>query len=272
MDRLLARLERRLGRYAVENVAAYIIGGMVLVFLLASTRLQFLSLLRLSPSDVAHGQVWRLVSYLFIPPWTDFDFRLFTLFWLFFTLSMGWTVISSLEGEWGAFKLNVYYLFGMAGTTAAAFITQVPLGNAFLNMSLILAFATLFPDYEILLFLIIPIRMKWLGWLAFAYTAYAFVSGDWGARGAILAAFSNYLLFFWGDIARTVRGGARVRARQVRASSVPPPRLALEGRACAICGAREGDGADIRVCSCEKCKAAPGGQTRTLCLEHARSH
>jgi hypothetical protein len=270
MDRLLARLERRLGRYAIENVATYIVGGMGLVFLLVVMRPELLRLIVLSPQEVAHGQVWRLVSYVFIPPYTDFDLRPFTLLFLVFTLQIAWTIGSSLEAEWGAFKLNVYYVVGMLGTTVAAFVTRGAQANAFLNLSLLLAFATLFPEYEILLFFIIPIRMRWIGWLAFAFTCYAFAMGEWVERGGIIAALSNYLLFFWGDIARVIRGGARVQARQKR-SSAPPPR-ALEGRVCAICGAREGDGADIRVCSCEKCKGATGGQVRTLCLEHARSH
>jgi hypothetical protein len=273
MDRLLARLERRFGRYALENFASYIIGGMVLVFVLASAKPGFLGLLTFTPHALGLGQPWRLVTYIFIPPWTRFDFSPFTLMWLFFTLSLAWTVLSSLEAEWGALKLNAYYVIGMLGTTMAGYLTGGEQTNQFLNMSVILAFATIFPEYEILLFFIIPVRMRWLGWIAFAYLAYAFAMEDWIARGAIIAAMSNYLLFFWGEITRVLRGGKRVTARQVaRGASVPPPRPALEGRACAMCGAKEGDGADIRVCSCAKCKEATGGQARLLCLEHARAH
>jgi membrane associated rhomboid family serine protease len=266
MDRFLARLDRRFGRYAIENLPMYIVGGMGIVFLLAYARPQFLSLLTLDTYAIAHGQVWRLVTYLFIPP----DM---TLWWILFTLYWVWMVGSNLEAEWGAFKLNVYYLIGMFGTTAAALITGGAEGNTYLNLSLFFAFATLFPEYEILLFFILPVRMKWLGWLSFAFVAFELVKGDWVVRGAIIAALSNYLLFFAGDIVRIARGAGRVQARQIRrVASVPPPRAAVEGRACAICGAKEGDGADIRVCSCEKCKAATGGQARMLCLEHARSH
>ncbi len=244
----------------------YVVGGMGIVFLLAYTRPEFLSLLTLSPRAIAQGQVWRLVTYLFIPP----DM---TLWWILFTLYWVWMVGSNLEAEWGAFKLNIYYFLGMAGTTAAALITGGAQGNTYLNLSLFFAFATLFPEYEILLFFILPIRMKWLGWLSLAYVLYELALGDWVIRGAIIAALSNYLLFFWSDIGRAIRGGG-LQAKQAarRAASVPPPRAVQESRACAICGARESDGADIRVCSCEKCKAATGGQARTLCLEHARNH
>jgi membrane associated rhomboid family serine protease len=266
MDRLLARLDRRFGRFALENLPMFIVGGMGIVFLLAYTRPSLLLLLSLDPRLVAHGQVWRLVTYLFIPPDMSVWWILFTLYWV-------WMIGSNLEAEWGAFKLNVYYFLGMLGTTAAALITGGPQGNMYLNLSLLFAFATLFPEYEILLFLILPIRMKWLGWISFAFVGYELAIGDWGVRGAIAAALSNYLLFFWGDILRVFRGG-RAQARQAarRGSSIPPPPLASQSRACAMCGAREADGADIRVCSCEKCKAATGGTARTLCLEHARNH
>jgi hypothetical protein len=272
MERFLARLERRFGRFALENVAAYLVGGWILVFILASVKPGFLQLITFSPHAIAMGQPWRLVTYVFITPFTSFDFSSFTLLFLFFTLQIGWMILSSLEAEWGALKLNLYYLVGMLGTTAAGFLTGGTLTNEFLNLSVILAFATVFPDYEILLFFIVPVRMRWLGWIAFGYLALAFATQGWVARAAILAVMSNYLLFFWGEILRTLRGGARVTARQVRGSTPPAPKPVLEGRKCAMCGKTEGEGADIRVCSCEKCKAANGGQARALCLEHARAH
>jgi hypothetical protein len=267
MDRLLNRLERRFGKLAVENLPTFIVGGMGIVFLLSMTRPEFLQLLDLDPQQVLRGQVWRLVTYLFLPQATSILWVIFALYWVYW-------IGSSLEAEWGAFKLNVYYLIGMVGTTVAAFLTGIPQGNTYLNYSLLFAFATLAPNYEIMLFLVLRVQMKWIGWLSFAFVAYEFVEGDWGVKGAILAAFANYLLFFSGHIARAVRGGQQ-QARQAarRASSAPPP-AAVEknARACALCGALESDGADIRVCSCEKCKEATGGATRQLCLEHARSH
>jgi membrane associated rhomboid family serine protease len=265
MDRLLARLDRRFGRYAIENLPKYIVGGMGIVFLLAYAKPQFVSLLLFSPRAIAEGQVWRVFTYLFIP----FDL---SLWWVLFNLYFVWMVGSNLEAEWGAFKLNVYYFLGMLGTTAAAFIAGRAEGNTYLNLSLLFAFTTLFPNFEILVFFILPVRMKWMGWLSFAFVAYELAVGDWGVRASIVAALSNYLLFFWNDIIRVIRsGGAGARKAARRGSSAPPPGIS-QSRACTICGALETDGADIRVCSCEKCKAATGGQPRTLCLEHARNH
>jgi hypothetical protein len=267
MERFLTRLERRFGKLAIENLPMFIVGGMGIVFLLQTVQPSYVAQLELDPAAVARGQWWRLVTYLFIPQGTSLFWILISLYWVYW-------IGSSLEAAWGSFKLNVYYLIGMIGTTAAALITRIPQGNEYLNLSLLFAFATLAPEYEILLFLVLPIRMKWIGWLSFAFVAYEFVQGNWGTRAAVIAALANYLLFFAGTIVQLARGGAtQARRAQARAASEPTASATSHNvRTCAICGATEANGADIRVCGCEKCKEATAGATRLLCLEHARNH
>lgn len=262
MDRLLARLERKLGRFAVERLTTFIVGGMAIVFVLAYAKPELLGHLTLDPAR-ALKEPWRFVTYLFLPTSMQLVWILFSLYWT-------WLVGTNLENEWGAFKLNVYYLLGALGTTAAAWLTGMPQANFWLNTSLFFAFATIFPNYEILLFFIIPIRVKWLALLTLALVGYAFIGGDLGARAAIAVAFGNYLLFFTGHLVRLARGQQLQMRQAVRRTSFRPPperETKATSRACAICGARQEDGADIRVCSCEKC-----GGPRELCLEHARSH
>ena len=263
MDRLLARLDRRLGKFAIENLTTYVVGGMGLVFVLGYVRPEFLEFLRLDIDGVKRGEVWRLVTYLFIP-------TSMSLWWIFFALSYMLFIGRSLEAEWGAFKLNVYYLVGMIGTTVGAVIVGHGVGNEWLNYSLLFALATLFPDFEISL-IVFPIKVKWLGLLSVALLAYAAFEGGWGTRVAIVCALSNYLLFFGGHWVARLRErnmGVRQNARRTGfRENVQAERVVSVGRACAICGARQEDGADIRVCSCDKC-----GRPRNLCLEHARNH
>src|SRR4051812_27425845 len=116
MDRLLARLERKLGRFAIGHLSYFIVGGMGLVFLLGQTRPEIYDLLTLNFRMVREGQIWRLVTYLFLPT-SD------SLYWILFSLYWVWMVGHSLETEWGAFKFNVFYVLGMIGTTAAAWIS-----------------------------------------------------------------------------------------------------------------------------------------------------
>lgn len=291
MNTLLARLERRLGRYALPNFTLFIVGGMAIVFALSMLKPSFLTMLQLDLSKVKQGEVWRLFTYLFLPESKSPFWILIALYWV-------WMVGTNLENEWGAFKFNVYYLLGMFGTTVAAAITGDAVGNTWLNMSLFLAFATVFPNYEIFLLFVLRVKVKWLGLLAAGLLVYELASGSWATRGAVLAASINYLLFFSGHLyalarSRPVRttspsrqhagsvdapasgsakagvGGSRTTTQELHHATTSPTG---GQRVCAICGARENeDDADIRVCGCEKCVAATGG-TRMLCLPHARAH
>jgi membrane associated rhomboid family serine protease len=266
MDRLLAILERKLGRFAIERLPTFIVGGMAMVFVLSQTKPELIDHLTLDPARVLQ-EPWRLVTYLFIPTSTSLIWILFSLYWT-------WLIGTNLEHEWGAFKLNVYYLLGALGTTAAAWIIGGAQGNFWLNTSLFFAFATIFPNYEIYIFFIIPIRVKWLALLFMALVGYFFFVGSLGVKVAIAVALGNYLLFFAGHLLSLARGrqiqlrqaARRSQFRAVKNEAFVKP-SAEGGRACAICGARQDDGADIRVCSCDKC-----GGPRQLCLEHARNH
>jgi membrane associated rhomboid family serine protease len=262
LNKLLGRLERTFGRFAIDNLATYIVGGTALVFLLAFVRPDIVPLLVLDPA-VALKQPWRFVTYLFLPDNWSLLWILFTLYWI-------WLMGTSLENEWGAFKLNLYYLLGALGTTAAAFITGHAQTCFWLNLSLSFAFATVFPNYEILIFFVVPIKMKWLGLLTFAYVAFRFFIGELDTKVAIVVALGNYLVFFSGTLLALARGQQlQMRQASRRASFAPPPNLREEAsaRKCAICGKTQDEGADIRVCTCEKC-----GGPRELCLEHAKNH
>jgi hypothetical protein len=263
MERLLARLERKLGRYAIHNFTTYLVGAMAFAFAIGMFRPELLGQMYFDPHLVAR-QPWRIATWLAMPP-------SMSVLWIFFALMFQHFIGTSLESNWGAFKYNVYYFVGALAAIGAALATGKPTSNVFLNESLLFAVATLAPSFEIQFFFF-PIKMKWIGLLGLVYVGFQFMGGDTGDRIAIAASFSNYLLFFGGHLVGLARG-RRLEVRQAarRASFRPPPVARAKdetGRVCAICGARQDDGADIRVCNCEKC----GGKARELCLAHARSH
>jgi membrane associated rhomboid family serine protease len=263
MERLLARLERKLGRYAIHNFTTYIVGAMAFAFAIGMFRPDLLGQMYFDPHLFAR-QPWRLVTWLAMPP-------SMSIFWIFFALMFQYFIGNTLEGNWGAFKYNVYYFVGALAAIAASVATGKPTTNIYLNESLLFAVATLAPDFEIQFFFF-PIKLKWIGLVGLVYVGFQFINGDAGDRFAIGASFLNYFVFFGGHLVGLARG-RRMAVRQAarRQSFRPPPverAAAPTGRVCAICGARQDDGADIRVCNCEKC----GGKARELCLEHARNH
>src|SRR5437588_85331 len=110
----LDKLERRFGFLGVPGLVRIVVGFAALVFALAWLLPGFTSVLQLDPVRIGHGEVWRLVTYIFIPqtlsPW-----------WILFALWFLWFIGDGLEQAWGAFRLTLYFFVGMIGTTAAAF-------------------------------------------------------------------------------------------------------------------------------------------------------
>jgi hypothetical protein len=272
MERFLNWLDRRLGRHAPHGLGIYLVGFWAMATMVLYAKPDLAGDFTLDRAGLLRGEVWRLATFLLLPPSLgrgplDLIFALFVL--LFF-----YTVLTSLEAEWGPVRLWTYYLIGALGTVAGALLTGSA-NNAYLNLSLLLAFATVFPDYEILLFFILPVKMKWLGLLDAAFLVYAFITGGAPSRAAIAMAFLNYSLFFGAHLVDLLRGKARqvgrrsqsARLEQFRELSGRPARKV---RVCAKCGKSEADDPhlEFRVCDCEKC----GGKPTDYCLEHARAH
>lgn len=205
--KFLDLLERKFGRYAIHGLTRWIVLANILGYVAIYTDRSALDWMALDRERVLQGQLWRLITYLFIPQSLS---PFFVIFVLFFTYTIG----EGLEQEWGAFRLNLYYFIGMLATTLIAFLFQTgAVTNTYLNTSLFLAFATLFPNFEVLLFLILPVRMKWLGLLTAAFLGFQFILGPNGIRMAILVSLANYFIFF----SEKLREGAKLRQQVGRA-------------------------------------------------------
>lgn len=201
------KLEKRFGHLAVPHLIRVVVFFNAFVWILWQLNPQFISWLTLDPRLVAQGQAWRLVSYIFIPPLTNFV-------WIAFALMFLWMFGEGLEQAWGSFRLNLFYLIGMIGTTVAALLTPGDGTNAYLNLSLLFAFATLYPNHQILLFLIIPLQIKWLAWLSLIFLVMAFAGGTLAGKAAIAASFLNYVLFFGRDLWQLARHRKEVGQRR----------------------------------------------------------
>ena len=135
-------IERRIGHLAFPGLVRIIVVFNLLVFLLVAMKPEFINTLTLQPDRVWAGEVWRVVSYVFIPgvePRGELS-----VLWVFFYLSFLWLIGEGLEQAWGSFKLNCFYFLGMLATTVAALVFHLPdATGVFLNVSLLFAFATL---------------------------------------------------------------------------------------------------------------------------------
>lgn len=196
----LHKLERKFGRYAIKDLMTYIVVLNAVVYLLSILvpESNLFAKFVLIPSQVLKGEVWRLITFIFLPPNTS-------PLWIVFTLYFYYMVGSNLENEWGSFRFNIYYLIGMLATIAAAFITGSPVTAVHLNLSLLLAFAYLFPNFEILIFFILPVKVKYLGYLNWAFVIFSIVFYPLAMKLSAIASVINYFIFFGSDLIRTMK-------------------------------------------------------------------
>lgn len=198
-------LERKLRRYAISDLIKYVVYGQgilyALIMIMPTLGYRLYSLMTLTRRGLFAGQIWRLATFIFVPPSSS---PLFIIFSLYFYYMIG----MSLERRWGKVKFNLYYFIGMLAAIVACLLTGYA-GNTFLNLSLFFAFAAMFPEEEVLLFMILPVKMKYLAVLDAAIYAYQFLVGSASTKITIVLCLANVFLFLGGDLINTIRRESR---------------------------------------------------------------
>lgn len=285
--------ERKFGKYAIKNLSLVLIICYAVGYLFELIFPNFLQYLYLNPYQIVfHGQVWRLVTWIIVPP-SSFDF--FTLIMLYFYYSIGTT----LERTWGTYRYNVYIFSGVLFTILGSFlllgyalifqhdIMAVPtvaegyfllvssmFSTYYVNMSIFLAFAATFPNMQILLFFFIPVKIKVMGIIYGAILVYQFIAGyGKGAevltvanRFVIAASLMNFIVFFL-----TSRGKIHMTPRQMKRRTEFKREVKktsnITKHKCAICGRTEETNPELEFRFCSKCDG-----NYEYCEEHIFTH
>ncbi len=254
---VLTTLERKFGRYIPENITKYLLIGQVLSYLLVYARPEYHSYFTLTGRLLLKGEIWRLVTILIAPASESVLFVVFA--WYFFYI-LG----TALEQQWGSFRYVVYLALSYFAVILFSLLFQnVSIASGSLYLSLFLAFAYLNPNFKLLLFFIIPIKLKWLAYIAWAGLIATILLGSIQTKILTLLSISNFLIFFYEDLLYTVRTGFK------GASHGPKKALHKEKphHICAVCGKNERDNPDMEIRYCSTCFP----QT-CYCGEHANNH
>ncbi len=212
---VLDKLERRIGFIAIPGLIRIVVAFTALVYVLTFLTPEIFSILDLNPARIRRGEVWRLVTYVFIPRGIGQAGPMQPL-WVVLALWFLWFVGEGLERAWGAFRTTLYFFVGMIGTTIAAFIFGAQFSNTMLAASLFFAFAWFYPDEVIYVFFILPMKIKWLAWVGAAFLLLGFAGGPLSEKAAMIAAFANFFIFFGPDIFHQVRHRQEVSTRRKR--------------------------------------------------------
>lgn len=268
----MSKFEKKFGKYAIPNLTLILImcyvAGYIIQLMGAAGGTNLLGFLTLDPYRILHGQIWRLVTWVIVPP-DSLD--IFTIIMLFFYYSLG----STLERTWGTYRYNVYIFSGILFTVIGSFLCMgvvylmhgiLPTESAsayfymrsyafstyYINLSIFLAFAATYPDMQVLLMFVIPVKVKWMGILDAVLMLYYVIVGDVFTRFAIIASLLNFVLYFY----RLHKSRISPKQMHRRAQF---ERKTNEGRAkatrhkCTICGRTEEDDPSLEFRFCSKC-------------------
>lgn len=281
----LNKLERKFGRHAITGLMKYIIICYIIGYIIEFVAPRFMSFLTLEPYMIFHyGQVWRLVSWILIPPQTNI---FFAIIMMIFYYQLG----TVLEQTWGSFRFNVYIFGGMIFTVLGAILMYFLMGQQvlggyfstyYINLSIFLAFAVCYPDMKVMLYFIIPIKMKWMAIVYAALAVASAISSGWVARVAILASLLNFIIFFLltrnmkaysphemkrkRDFRRQM-GQSGMGGRTTNAGNGRSGQGQITRHKCAICGRTELDDPNLEFRFCSKCDG-----NYEYCQDHLFNH
>lgn len=282
----LDNLERRFGKYAIHNLMYYIVALYAAGFVIQVVKPELYSAyLALDPAAILRGQVWRIFTFIIQPPTSN-------IFFIFFSLYMYFMIGRTLEYQWGAFRFNLYFFSGMllhvVACLAIYLVTGISLsyGSLYLNLSLFLVYLFLFPETQFLVFFILPIKAKWLGYIEGAYYAITIIAGFVVPVGstvwfgllqagvlahpansvAAIVSLLNFFLFYLGS-KRNTFSPKQVKRRTAYKKQVRVAAEKSSHHRCAVCGRTEKDGEDLEFRFCSKCVG-----NYEYCQDHLFTH
>ena len=269
-------------RFGIPNLMRVIVIGNVAVYVLMlltqANDANALSFLTFNLNALLHGEVWRLVTFVFVPAYSSPFALLISLYFYYW-------IGSTLERQWGTAKFNLYYISGtlltVLGVVLASLITGNPYltaaGTGYVNLSMFFAFAFLFPDTTVLLFFILPVKMKWLAYLDGALFAFDIISAvgqhNWGGVVLPIVALLNFAVFIWPEVhylrQRTQYQASRktVQFRQAQQQQAKQAQQQGYRHKCAVCGRTDTDYPDLQFRYCSKCVGY-----HCFCQDHIFNH
>lgn len=270
-----SRMERKFGKYAIPNISLYLIICYAFGYVIQLINPSFVAYLYLEPGYILRGQIWRLFTWILVPPNSGNIF--FTLIMLYFYYSIG----KSLETVWGTYRYNCYLFMGMGFTVLGSFLLYgvmalLGVSNAvgfgpyfstyYINMSIFLAYAATFPDMQVLLMFIIPVRVKYLGIIYGIMLLIECIQGGFILWVVIGSSLLNFIVFYLTSRKRVHMTPKQVKQRsqfrsQVRKTSV------ITKHKCAICGRTDESNPELEFRFCSKCNG-----NYEYCQEHLFSH
>lgn len=208
--RWLRTIVQKLDFIGIPNLGPLICGMAILAFLAQTTGTIPYERFVFHPYLVLQGEWWRLFTFPISQGMTS-------PFWLIMYVMYLYFVVNALESHWGPGPTTVYLLLGYLSTLAGSFITMQPVEIWYYILENVsLAFGTLFPEFELMLFFVLPVKAKYLALFAAVLTLLKFIGGGMDTKILILCGLFPYFLFFGYFLFTLIRDRKRMAAHRKR--------------------------------------------------------
>ena len=291
-------------KLGVPELIKYIALGNVFVFVADMLTGNMASLfLDFYPGLILKGQVWRIITFIFVPLDTGTTSMFAKTFLFALSTFFYYWIGSALERHWGSTRFTVFYGLGVIFNIITGFVIYAVLWSqlsatglvtsqqiqeylgliptasmSYVNMSMFFSFATLYPDMQVLLYGIIPLKVKWLAWLDAVFFVWEIGSCIMGRQWIMalmpIIAILNYLIFFWDDLCSMLSRGRARAAHRVNPQTINFKKAQKEVQQrkgylhkCAVCGITDADDPDMEFRYCSKCNGY-----YCYCMNHINNH
>ena len=254
--------------FGIPNLMRYIVIANAVFWLLGAVNPVLMNYLLFNPALILRGQIWRLISFVFIPPSTGI--LAFIAFYFYYWIG------TTLENQWGTGQFTIYFFTGVILTILYGFVIffitgrSMSLSSTYIFLSMFFSFAALFPDMQVLFLFFIPVKMKYLALVDAAFFLYDIIVMPFPQNLLPVMAVLNFLLFCGGELKNLMprrqskstinfkRESARIRYEQ---------REKLYTHKCAVCGRTDTEYPNLEFRYCSRCVGY-----HCFCEDHINNH
>ena len=254
--------------FGIPNLMRYIVIANAVFWIMGAINPVLMNYMLFNPALILRGQIWRLISFVFIPPSTGV--LAFIAFYFYYWIG------STLEQQWGTGQFTIYFFTGVILTILYGFLIyfitgrSVSLSSTYIFLSMFFSFAALFPDMQVLFMFIIPVKMKYLALVDAAFFLLSVFTTPFPENLLPVVAVLNFLIFCGGELKNLLprrqskstinfkRESARIRREESQK---------LYTHKCAVCGRTDADYPNLEFRYCSRCVGY-----HCFCADHIHSH
>ncbi len=266
--RLIDRFCYRHPNFGIPNLMRYLTIANVIFWILGAANQTLLSYLSFDAAMILRGQVWRLFTFMAYPP--TMGVLAFLVFYFYYWMG------TTLENYWGTAQFSIYLLIGWLITVIYGFLMyflggyRIRITAEYLYLSMFFSYAVLFPDQQVLLFFVIPIRMKFLALIDAAYFLYGVLSTRFPLNLLPLVSMLNFLIFFSGTLLKYIprkQSSTTLNFRRASQQIRHGQREQLYHHKCAVCGRTDTEYPGLEFRYCSRCAGY-----HCFCRDHIDNH